>query len=246
MGAYNGAETVGPALESVLGQSLQDFEIIVVDDSSEDDTAKVVEAYVGRDLRVRMVRTATRSRGGDSEWDCRNDGIDRARGRYVAYLDADNQWRADYLSELSAVLDADASVQLVHCDSCNHYPAGWARDVVSRDLRTLVDSGPNWTVFSYETFDPSQLGREIYVDTNEMMHLMSVFDILVERWRPQHPRRAQVNALQVPRRPYRRHSDLDLVERVVDEFGEEGIHHVRSVLVDFFYDDADRAATPPP
>src|SRR3954454_10267286 len=81
--AYNAARTVGATLDSVLAQSFEDFELIVVDDGSTDDTADVVEAR--DDPRVTCVRTEN---AGVSV--ARNRALGRASGAYVAFLDADD------------------------------------------------------------------------------------------------------------------------------------------------------------
>ena len=82
--AYNVEWCVGRAVESVLAQTFRDFEVIVVDDGSTDDTAKVLQQY-GAALRV-----VRKSNGGLSS--ARNAGIAAAGGEMVAFLDADDWW----------------------------------------------------------------------------------------------------------------------------------------------------------
>jgi glycosyltransferase involved in cell wall biosynthesis len=87
--AYNAAWCVGRAIDSVLTQSFRDFEVIVVDDGSTDDTASVLSHYGG------ALRVVSKLNGGLSS--ARNSGIQASRGRYVAFLDADDWWLADKL-----------------------------------------------------------------------------------------------------------------------------------------------------
>ena len=87
---HNGAEYIGPAIESVLGQTWSDLEVIVVDDGSTDDTPEVVRRY---DARVRCVRQDNRGVAA-----ARNRGIAESRARYVAFLDADDLWRPEKLA----------------------------------------------------------------------------------------------------------------------------------------------------
>ncbi len=83
---YNRAHVVGRAIKSVLAQTLPDFECIVVDDASTDETVPLVEGF--RDPRIRLVRLA--ENGGVSR--ARNAGIQAARGEWVAFLDSDDEW----------------------------------------------------------------------------------------------------------------------------------------------------------
>jgi len=97
--AYNAEKTLGLTLESVLAQSLDDVEVIVVDDGSTDGTAAVANG-VGR-----PVRCISMHNGGVSK--ARNTGIDAATGRYVAFLDADDLWEPSKLQLQVERLDAD-------------------------------------------------------------------------------------------------------------------------------------------
>ena len=83
--AYNAGRYLGVAIASVLGQTVPDFEMLVVDDGSTDDTASVAESFARRDRRVRVLRQAN---GGSAA--ARNCALAAARGRYYALLDADD------------------------------------------------------------------------------------------------------------------------------------------------------------
>ncbi len=84
--AHDTEETVGAAVESVLGQTHRDLELIIVADAPEDATLERVNGY--NDERIRVIVHEAR-RGGAA---ARNTGIDEARGRYVAFLDSDDIW----------------------------------------------------------------------------------------------------------------------------------------------------------
>jgi len=117
---YNRAHVLGRALRSVLAQTCQDFEIVVVDDGSGDDPAGVVSGFA--DARIRLLQQ--QNRGGGA---ARNAGIDTARGRFIAPLDSDDEFLPHHLERMKALLED--STDLV----------GYARVVVDRgNGRTLL------------------------------------------------------------------------------------------------------------
>ena len=83
---YNRFQTIQYCIESVLIQSYQDFEIIVVDDLSTDNTCDIVESL--KDARIRLIKLD--KKGGAQV--ARNKGIIEARGEWIAFLDSDDLW----------------------------------------------------------------------------------------------------------------------------------------------------------
>lgn len=79
---------IGETIESVLNQTYQHFEVIIVDDCSTDPTANVIRSYCQKDNRVRMIRLEHNS--GVSI--ARNTAISNAQGRFLAFIDADDLW----------------------------------------------------------------------------------------------------------------------------------------------------------
>ena len=82
---YQGQDTIGRALESLISQTFKDFEAIVVNDGSTDGTAAVLSAFARADKRFKVI---SKSNGGRSS--ARNSGIERAKGEYLVFLDADD------------------------------------------------------------------------------------------------------------------------------------------------------------
>lgn len=109
MPAYNAGQTLGASVESILNQSFGDFELIVIDDASEDETAILIEGFISRDARVRSARNdrnlgITRTR---------NLGLSMAKGDYVAWQDADDISLPDRLSKQVAFLESHPEVALL-------------------------------------------------------------------------------------------------------------------------------------
>lgn len=114
MPARNAAEHIADALRSVVEQTYNDWEAIVVDDGSSDGTASIARAV---DSRVQVLENPTP--GGPAA--ARNLAIDHARGELVALLDADDQWLPHYLEHQVSLFDAEQSVDgrvgIVACDA---------------------------------------------------------------------------------------------------------------------------------
>ncbi len=125
---YNHAHFLGRAIVSALCQTFQDFEVIVVDDASDDDTAQVIERL--RDPRVRLVRLP--KHGGAAR--ARNVGIAQARGEWIAFLDSDDEWLPEKLERQLAWLDGDGDPKtaLVYCP---YYRQGTGGECVVRPKR---------------------------------------------------------------------------------------------------------------
>ncbi|WP_212525595.1 glycosyltransferase [Actibacterium sp. MT2.3-13A] len=106
---YNVAGHVAACLDSLRGQSLADFEVIVVDDGSTDDSAARARAAAGDDARFRFVAQQNRGLSG-----ARNAGLDLARGAFIAFVDSDDRVAPDYLARLHGALE-DSGADWVAC-----------------------------------------------------------------------------------------------------------------------------------
>jgi glycosyltransferase involved in cell wall biosynthesis len=105
---FNHAPWLPQALDSALAQTLPDVEVVVVDDGSIDATPEVLARYAGR---IRTVRQPNRGLSA-----ARNAGLAVARGRYVAFLDADDLLQPTKLAEQAAVLEREAAAGWTYCD----------------------------------------------------------------------------------------------------------------------------------
>ncbi|AFK22085.1 glycosyltransferase [Pyrococcus sp. ST04] len=106
---HNRAHMLVRAIRSVLNQTFEDFELIVVDDASIDDTPKVVEKI--KDSRIRYIRLERNSGGPVA----RNTGIKRARGKYIALLDDDDEWLPRRLElQVKRMEEVDKNVGVIY------------------------------------------------------------------------------------------------------------------------------------
>lgn len=101
------------AVSSVLAQTFRDWELVIVDDGSTDNTVEVTQALIGRhpDRRIRLVQ---QSNAGVSA--ARNTGIEASTGRYILPLDADDVIAATMLEKTVGVLDSDPGIAIASTD----------------------------------------------------------------------------------------------------------------------------------
>lgn len=86
---HNAQSTIAKTIDSVIKQTLTDWELIIVDDGSTDDSAKLIHAFIENDHRIKYFKIDKPSGSPSLP---RNIGIDKAQGKYIAFLDADDVW----------------------------------------------------------------------------------------------------------------------------------------------------------
>lgn len=106
---YNYASYVGRAIESVLRQTYQNFEIVVCDDGSSDNSLEVINGYADRDRRITVI---PKTNGGQAS--ALNAAFLRAKGDIIAILDADDAWFANRLATVKDAFLADGRVGFVY------------------------------------------------------------------------------------------------------------------------------------
>lgn len=111
MPAYNVGPYIGDAINSVRAQTRDDWQLIIVDDGSVDNTAAVVEQFAA-DQRIRLIR---QDNGGAPV--ARNRAIAEANTQFLSLLDADDSWVPDYLEQMLGALESDAELAFVSCDA---------------------------------------------------------------------------------------------------------------------------------
>ena len=93
--SYNSADFITDTIDSVRSQTYSNWEMIIIDDHSSDQTVKVVKAIIKQEPRIRLIER--RENGGPAR--TRNAGLKEATGRYVAFLDSDDQWLPNKLTK---------------------------------------------------------------------------------------------------------------------------------------------------
>jgi glycosyltransferase involved in cell wall biosynthesis len=109
---YNKGKFIGTAIESVLNQTFTDYELIVVDDASTDDSRACVELYAERTSRLRLIKLNKRAGSAAS----RNLGIRSARGEIMCFLDSDDVYSAVKLEKQFQALQEERTPVVVYCD----------------------------------------------------------------------------------------------------------------------------------
>jgi glycosyltransferase involved in cell wall biosynthesis len=130
--AYRAARYIGEALDSVLAQTFSNLEAIVVNDASP-DSAELERVLSRYDERVRYIARAVNGGPGAA----RNTGILAAAGEYLAFLDADDYWEPDFLSEQLAFLAQRPEVSLVYSD------ARWFVEGTGETIGSLMSKNPS-------------------------------------------------------------------------------------------------------
>ncbi len=107
MPTYNAGKYLRASIDSVLAQSYENFELLITDDCSADDTAEIVKSY--DDKRIFFERNKENCGAAGS----RNNSIARAKGKWIAFLDSDDLWEKDKLSRhLSFMIEQDADFSI--------------------------------------------------------------------------------------------------------------------------------------
>ena len=123
--AYNAEKYIRRCLDSLLAQTMKDFELIVVDDGSVDTTAAIVDEYAGQDARVKVIH---KPNGGVAS--ARQAGLDAAKGEYTIHADADDWVEPDMLEEMYEMA-CGQKADMVICDYYEVFDSGEKLNVQS-------------------------------------------------------------------------------------------------------------------
>ena len=108
---YNGARYISETIDAVIAQSYVNWEMIIVDDGSKDNSAEIINSYAQRDSRIHYIY---QQNAGSAA--ARNNGIGQAKGQYIALLDADDLWYPSFLEKQISFMKEKNAI----CVSCSY------------------------------------------------------------------------------------------------------------------------------
>ena len=118
--AYNAEKTIEKAIQSAIGQTYPDIEVIIIDDCSQDGSVKIAVDYAKKDDRIRVLQNRTNMGVAFS----RNRGVEAARGDWIAFLDSDDRWDMSKLEKQAVLLEQNPSCPLCFTGSAFENSAG--------------------------------------------------------------------------------------------------------------------------
>jgi glycosyltransferase involved in cell wall biosynthesis len=162
---YSGADYLGAAIESVLNQGFTDYELIIIDDNSPDQTAEIISRY--QDHRIRYIKNLA-NLGPEGNW---NKCLAEAKGKYFKLLPHDDTLASDCLSRQVEILDNDTnqSIALVFC----------ARHIIDHNGRIIITrgypSGKEGVISYYDAIKKSiRLGTNLIGEPGAVMFRKSL------------------------------------------------------------------------
>jgi len=153
MPVFNRIDTVKSAVDSVLKQSYQNLELIIIDDGSDDGTKELLDNI--QDERIVIIHNETRKGVSNA----RNLGLKAANGKYVAYLDSDNRWDSRYVAAMVGAFKKLQDAEAIYCGQ-------------------LLFKGNNPHPFAvrFGSFNRSLLTNRNYIDINALCHTKELYN----------------------------------------------------------------------
>jgi glycosyltransferase involved in cell wall biosynthesis len=161
MPAYNCETLIGQSIQSVCSQKFTDWELIIVDDNSNDNTNNIINQFSKRDDRIIALRLENNSGAALA----RNTALQQAKGKYIAFLDCDDLWTDDKLEKQIAFMEKNAYALTY----TNYYTITHDGNVIGNNKRKFSQKvnyntmlWRNYIPNSSAIYDSSKLGK-IYV-----------------------------------------------------------------------------------
>jgi len=169
MTSYNKPKYVGKAIEGVLNQTFKDFELLLMDDNSNEETQKVIQPYL-QDKRIKFFRsnvTSILERVQKIRYAVLiNKALDKAQGRYISYATDDDVYRSERLEKMVDYLDNNSEVQIVYSTARFNYQDSndQVKKIIIRLAEEIIWDAP------------------CIVDHCSIMHRKAILPIIYEKW----------------------------------------------------------------
>ncbi|OUQ05201.1 glycosyl transferase [Erysipelatoclostridium sp. An15] len=156
MPAYNAEKYIGESIESVLNQTYQNWELMIVNDCSIDNTANIIKNYADKDSRIKYFHQKTNSGAALA----RNKGIELANGKYIAFLDSDDLWKSDKLQiQISYMSLNNCDFTCTYYDKINETGESLNKIIKYEKLANYYELLKNCPGNSTVIYDASKLGK---------------------------------------------------------------------------------------
>lgn len=154
---YNAEKYIRETVDCVKAQTYQDWELLLVEDGSTDESLRILEELEKGDARIHVLK---QKNGGAAR--ARNHGLSEAEGRFVAYLDADDLWSADKLEkQLAFMAEKDAAFSFTGYEFADEKGKGTGKIVKVPETMQYKQALKNTTIFtSTVMFDTTKLSKE--------------------------------------------------------------------------------------
>jgi len=169
MPCHNSEKTIELAIRSVLLQTFSDFELLVIDDDSTDNTTDVVQRFIDEDPRVNLIRLDGHHGAGLA----RNEGIKAAKGKYIAFLDSDDAWLPKKLEESLAFLkenECPIMYTAYYVMDKDNFVVGEYRPKAKVTFNDLLVT--NWIGCSTVVYDVEKLGKLYFSNVKHEDYLL--------------------------------------------------------------------------
>ena len=164
MPVYNGERFLSAAIESVLSQSYENWELLIIDDGSADNSVSITEAYSEKDGRVKLFKNQTGEHGPGN---ARNCGIDRIRGRYTYFIDADDWIEKDLL---------ECTVALAEKTGADIVPFGFIIEDNGKKIKKPLKPCGNFTIEDFKGV-ANEIIRGTWAECHELIRSDIIKDV---------------------------------------------------------------------
>lgn len=169
---YNVEKYLRKCIDSILSQTYSDFEVLLIDDGSKDQSGEICDEYAARDSRVRVFH---KENGGVSS--ARNLGIEQAKGEWITFIDSDDWVDADYLANFT--MDSDLCVQGYYCGETRivYEPTYITQNVGLSYMKAGYVSGPYCKLFNADVIRSNHLIFDLQLAYGEDMLFFMQYSI---------------------------------------------------------------------